>query len=165
MIAHYPARATVDENLLQQVEDLRAVVTGVREIRNQHNVPNSKQLTLHASSNTLISTHGVQTLMAKLAFLERIAIDGKAPEDALQILVGKEKYLLDLPVERNIEEEKVKLSKELEYLQGFILSVEKKLGNERFVANASTDVVERERKKLEDGRAKLNSVKEALEKL
>ena len=162
MSAKYPSVQSADEKILEQMEDLRTLVTGIRELRNQHNVPNSRQLTLYASSNPLIQVDGSIALICKLSQLDNVITTTAAPEGALQILVGKEKYLLDLPIERNPEEEKEKLTKELEYLRGFVSSIEKKLSNERFVVNADPDIVARERKKLEDGMAKISSIQEAL---
>src|SRR5438034_9362614 len=57
------------------------------------------------------------------------------------------------------------LKKELEYLQGFLASVEKKLSNERFVQNAKPEVIELEKKKKYDAEAKIKAVKESLQKI
>ena len=56
----------------------------------------------------------------------------------------------------------VKLEEEIKYYKGFIISVEKKLGNERFVQNAQAEVVEKERQKLADGIEKLKNLEEYL---
>ena len=74
-------------------------------------------------------------------------------------------YFVELDIEINVEEEREKLTKELDYYKGFIVSVQKKLGNERFVNNAPAAVVEKERQKLADGEAKIQSLQEALEQL
>jgi valyl-tRNA synthetase len=54
------------------------------------------------------------------------------------------------------------LEKELEYQKGFLLSVEKKLSNERFVQNAKPEVIELERKKKADAEAKIKAIEESL---
>ena len=72
------------------------------------------------------------------------------------------KFFAVLPIERNIEEERERLNKELEYYQGFVQSVQKKLGNERFVQNAPDAVVEKERKKLADGEEKIRMIEDSL---
>ena len=58
-----------------------------------------------------------------------------------------------------------KIQEEIEYYKGFIASVEKKLGNEKFVANAKPEIIENERKKMADGQSKLQSLQESLSKL
>ncbi len=165
MAARYPQPAAADAGLLEMMEDLRALVTAIRELRNQYQVAHQKLIILYSPAHPLVSDAGQRALLKKLAQLQEVVIDGVAPEGAISIVVGKQTYLLDLPVERNAEEEREKMAKEAEYLRGFISSVERKLKNERFVAGAPVDVVERERKKLSDGEARLRAVEEALEKL
>jgi len=58
--------------------------------------------------------------------------------------------------------ERARLEKDLEYAQGFRDSVNKKLSNEKFVANAKPDVLERERQKLADTEAKITALEQAL---
>jgi valyl-tRNA synthetase len=65
----------------------------------------------------------------------------------------------------NPEEEIAKMEAEIVYYQGFIDSVMKKLGNERFVANAKPEIVENERKKKADAESKIASLKEGIEAL
>ncbi len=62
----------------------------------------------------------------------------------------------------NTEEELKKLNDDLEYNKGFIVSIMKKLGNEKFVANAKPEVVELERKKLADAESKIKSIEESM---
>ena len=65
----------------------------------------------------------------------------------------------------NVEEEKAKLQEEINYLQGFLTSVEKKLSNPSFVQNAPEKVVDVERKKQNDARQKLSLLQEKIERL
>lgn len=166
MSSAYPALGDANEQSLARMEHLRTLVSGIRELRNQYNIPNSKRLPLYAAKDAPAAAQGVTELVCKLAQLEAIHTEKDAPGDAMQILAGTEKYMLDLQkIERDVDEERARLSKEQEYLSGFITSVEKKLGNERFVANANPDVVARERQKLEDGKVKLQLIEEALARL
>ena len=59
-------------------------------------------------------------------------------------------------------DQKQDLLKELNHLKGFLISIEKKLGNERFVQNAKAEVIELERKKKADAQAKLKIIEESL---
>ena len=85
--------------------------------------------------------------------------------NSISFLVGNDKFYLELNQEIDVDAERAKLQKELEYHQGFKQSVEKKLGNERFVNNAPAAVVDRERQKLADSTAKIERLEEALAQL
>jgi valyl-tRNA synthetase len=165
MAAKFPQPESVDEDVLKNIESLRAIVSGIRELRNQHNVSNNKPLTLYAEAHAQVSDAGNFALLMKLANLEHVNVDRAAPDDAFSFRAGTQTYHLDMPVERNPEEEREKLNKEAEYLRGFISSVEKKLSNERFVTGAPAEVVDKERQKRDDGKLKLAAVEEALGKL
>jgi valyl-tRNA synthetase len=82
--------------------------------------------------------------------------------NALTIVVGKDKFYIrsQAPVDTTAQREA--LQKELEYLKGFLLSVEKKLSNERFVQNAKPEVVETERRKKADAEEKIKGLEESL---
>ena len=62
----------------------------------------------------------------------------------------------------NVEEEIKKMETDIKYYEGFLVSVAKKLGNEKFVANAKPEVVEAERKKQADAESKIASLKEGI---
>ena len=89
------------------------------------------------------------------------ALGGKSILAEFPELCGVEQEL----VNRCVEEEKANLKKELEYTQGFLASVMKKLSNERFVAGAPAQVIEMERKKQADAEAKIKALEESLAKL
>ena len=72
---------------------------------------------------------------------------------------------MNLSGEIDAEEEKANLLKELEYAEGFLNSVMKKLGNERFVQNASPAIVLKERQKQTDAESKIQTIREALARL
>ena len=83
----------------------------------------------------------------------------------MNVLVGKDKLYIQPQVELDTNSQKEQLQKDLDYLEGFLNSVEKKLGNERFVQNAKPEVVEMERRKKSDVEEKIKLLKEALEAL
>ena len=84
---------------------------------------------------------------------------------SISFLVKKNEYFIPLTAGFDMEAEKLRLQKELEYNQGFLKSVQSKLANERFVSSAKADVVENERKKLADAEAKIKSIQEQLSAL
>ena len=97
-----------------------------------------------------------------MANLESLNPVTQEPEQSLPIMAATEKLYMAYTAEVNVEEERKKLEEEINYTKGFIASVAKKLSNERFVAGAPADVVERERQKMADGETKLKSLEESL---
>ena len=105
-------------------------------------------------------------LVEKMAFLEAFEITREdSLPNSIAFLSSDEKYFLELSVEIDIDAEREKLQKELEYQEGFVQSVMKKLSNQGFVNNAPEAVVANERKKLEDGQDRIRILKETLENL
>ena len=109
--------------------------------------------------------NGLKEMIIKMANLEVLEFTKDEIENSVSFLSGKDKFFLELDQEINIEEERERLQKELERYQGFVQSVMKKLGNERFVNNAPAPVVDKERQKLADGESKIRSLEEALGQL
>ena len=84
---------------------------------------------------------------------------------SISFLVGTTEFSIPMGSLINVEEEITKMEVEIKYFEGFIESVMKKLGNERFVANAKAEVVDAERKKKADAESKIASLKEGIEAL
>ena len=100
--------------------------------------------------------------MEKMANLEQIAFD-KPSTAATAFLVGTTEYFVPLNNFLNTEEEIEKIKKEMEYYQGFLISVNKKLENESFVSKAPAKVVEMEQAKKQDAETKLAVLEKQLE--
>ncbi|MDE6037143.1 MAG: valine--tRNA ligase, partial [Duncaniella sp.] len=97
-----------------------------------------------------------------LALLEKVATATEKDPAAASFLVGTTEFNIPLLNNIDVEAEKAKIAKEIDYYEGFKKSVEKKLSNERFVANAPAAVVEGERKKLADAETKLATLRATL---
>ena len=101
----------------------------------------------------------------KMANLKSIDTVEQKGSGAASFMVGTTEYAVILGDLIDVEAEKAKLEAELKYLQGFLTGVQKKLSNEKFVANAPQAVVEMERKKQADAESKIASIKESLVQL
>ena len=84
---------------------------------------------------------------------------------SVTFMVGTTEFAIPLGNNIDIEAELKKLEEELTYLKGFLISVQKKLSNEKFVANAKPEIVENERKKLADAESKIKTIEESIESL
>ncbi len=152
-----------DEVLVAAVEAVKNVVSGVRTVRNQKNIAPKEALTLEVVENyPLTAYNSIVVKMANLASVEVVAQKG---DGTASFMVGTTEYAVPLGNLIDVEAEIAKQEAELKHLQGFLVGVQKKLSNERFVANAPVAVVEMERKKQADAESKIAALQESLAKL
>jgi valyl-tRNA synthetase len=163
-IAEFPVVGAVDTNLLANFEILFELISAVRNLRNTKNISPKIELPLAVKSDQPELYKGLEALVRKLANVAEINF---VTEQAagMSFLIRSDEFFINLEGEIDVEAERENLQKELEYTQGFLNSVAKKLSNERFVQNANADVVEKERQKMADAEAKIVTLKEALVRL
>jgi len=160
MYAILPEPKPVDEAAIKAMTEAREIVTAVRNVRASKNIANKTMLELQVASTTW--TNAYQSIIIKLAGLSTIAVVEDKDPTAASFMEGTTEFAVPLHDNINVAEEIEKLEKELEYAQGFLASVEKKLSNERFVANAPEAVVAAERKKQADAQSKIATLQETL---
>ncbi|MCB0550410.1 MAG: class I tRNA ligase family protein, partial [Phaeodactylibacter sp.] len=169
VISRYPKPRAYDQGLINRVEEAKEVVTNVREVRNNKGIKMKELLKLFVQDTEgarhLLELKGLKEMIIKMANLDCLEFTKEEIDNSVSFLSGTDKFFLELKQEIDSEEERERLQKELEYYQGFVQSVMKKLGNERFVNNAPAPVVEKERQKLADGESKIRSLEEALAQL
>lgn len=159
MYAPTPAAGEVDTTLLHIMEQVKEAVNGIRNVRAEKNIPNKETLVLN-----IIGTWSKErdAVITKLGNLESINHNAEKDPTAATFMVGTTEINIPLANNIDIEAELAKLQKDLDYYTGFKSSVEKKLNNERFVANAPAAVVDGERKKLADADAKIANLTQAI---
>ncbi len=163
MYASMPKAGTVDERILQSVGNALEIVNGIRAVRARKNIPQREKLTLNVVGAVVEAD--MIPLICKLGGLEKVVNDAEKDVTATPFIVGAVEF--NIPVSRNTDKsaELERLIKERDYLTGFLASVEKKLSNERFVANAPAAVVEAERHKKEDAKAKIATLNASIDAL
>lgn len=149
------------EGLLAGAELLKEAVSGVRNIRKEHNLPNKEALELCVIADENYPA-AFAPLLEKMANLSAVRTEGEKLPDAAAFVVKTTQYFVPLPGKIDAAEELPKLEAELEYLEGFLASVNKKLSNERFVQSAPEKVVANERAKQADAEAKIASLRERI---
>ena len=159
MVALIPEVEPVDNIYLEGFEIVKEIVSGVRTIRLQKNIPNKETLELQVLGEHNDSFNAVITKMCNLSSL--MQTEEKAAGSA-SFLVRTTEYAVPLGNMINVEEELAKLQEELKYQQGFLASVLKKLSNENFVSKAPAKVIEMERKKQADAESKIKSIEESM---
>jgi len=162
MITRQPTLGEVDQNLIDRFEISKSLISSVRTVRLEKNIPNKEALVLQAPAQ---HDTAFDAVLLKLGHLERIEQVEEKTAGAVTFLVGTTEYALPLAAFVDVEEEKKRLEAEIAYVEGFLVSVMNKLNNERFVANAKPQVVEAERKKKEDAESKLRILRESLDAL
>ncbi len=162
MVALMPTAKNVDTDLLNAFEKVKETISGIRTIRLQKNIPNKDSLELE-----IIGEHNdaYNPVISKMGNITEIrAVNDKNPQ-AISFLVGTTEFAVPMGNNIDIEAELAKLEADLVYQQGFLNSVMKKLGNEKFVANAKADVVDAERKKQADAESKIKTIEETIQSL
>lgn len=162
MVKQLPRPEQTNDCLTADFEVVKQIVAGVRSIRLERNIPNRDSLSLHIVSGDHDDTYN--PVILKMCNVDAIA---RAPKDATaaSFMVGTTEYAVPLGSTIDIAEEIQKMEAEIDYLEGFLRSVMKKLGNEKFVANAKPEVVAIERKKRADAESKLILLRENVAKL
>ncbi|MBL0912541.1 MAG: valine--tRNA ligase [Bacteroidia bacterium] len=160
MFAAWPEVKTPDLAMLNRFEQALNTVTALRNFRNEKGI--SMRDALELSSTGHFDHTAVIGKLANVAAISKV--DSK-PEGTLAIRVGTQELFAPIGAGINVEAEVKKLQEELNYAQGFLQSVAKKLGNERFVQNAKAEVIEAERKKQADAEAKIRLIEEQLRSL
>ncbi len=165
-ISTYPTASAFDASNLGQVGTAMEVVSKVRDIRNQNGLSKREPLPLYVEENegarNLYQIVGLREMVIKMAYLSDLVFTKKEIDNGVSFLAGTEKYFVAIEKTIDVDAERERLTKELDHQKKFVASVEKKLSNERFVNNAPAAVVDKERKKLADGQAKIKVLEEAL---
>ena len=167
MYAPMPVAEQVDEIMLADFENIKEVISAIRNIRNKNNISYKHTLTVEVELD--YNEHYTPEffgIINKLANVDIVAVKKAriAINDA-SILVKSSQYYVNLGDQIDVEAEMKKLTDELTYLEGFLASVMKKLSNERFVSSAPEKVVANEKAKKADAEAKIAAIKERMEAL
>ena len=161
IVASWPIETDVDSKILADEKFAAEVISGIRTIRKEKNIPNKDQIELFVKRNETID-QSFDSVITKLGNLSVLNYVDKKVDGALSFRVKSNEYYVPLSGSINIEEEIATLTQELEYTKGFLNSVMKKLSNERFVNNAPEQVIANERKKQSDAEAKIKTIQEQL---
>jgi len=163
MVANWPKAASFDGTLLDKFETVKELVAAIRSVRLQKNIAQKNAIKL----NILSEGHDAQydCIAVKMCNISEIKSVSEKNPMAISFLVRTTEYEIPLSENIDIEEERKKTLAEIDRFEGFLKGVMAKLSNERFVANANPDIVERERKKKSDAESKLQSLREKLEAL
>ncbi len=157
IVSSWPQPEDPDHGALEEMERVIGLISQLRNVRNEKQLSFKDTLPLYvktAREDTYRRHEGVIRKLANVDPLEFV----NEPVAGVSFLVGTDEFFTDPGNLIDVEAERERLNKELEYLKGFLRSVQAKLNNERFVQNARPEVVENERKKQADAEAKIRAI-------
>ena len=152
-----------DATLSAEMENVRQIVSNIRTVRNQKNIPLKDQLELHCIGANNFEKYAC--VISKMANLKDIKVVSEKDASAASFMVGTDEFAVPLGDMIDVKAEIERLEAQLKHLEGFLNGVNKKLANEKFVANAPEAVVAMERKKKKDSEEKIAAIKESLKAL
>ena len=162
VIARQPeAERKANESVLARFALAEEVITAIRNIRKQKNIAQKEALALNYIADENFPAE-YASVIAKMGNLTAINAVEEKDATAAAFIVKTTQYFVPMEGNINKEEEIKKLTADLEYYEGFLASVIKKLSNERFVSSAPEKVVANERAKQSDAEAKIAAIKEQM---
>lgn len=164
IIAEWPKTAAYDAHLVTDFEFATEVISGIRTIRKEKNIPFKDPIDLKIVNNENASPF-FDAIIAKLGNVVSIAYVSDKVDGALSYRVKSNEYFIPITGAIDVAAEIEKLTAELDYTKGFLKSVQAKLSNEKFVAGAPEKVIEMERKKEADALAKIATIVHSLDGL
>ena len=151
-----------DTQVLNKASLLKDVITGIRDVRNKQQIKPKETIALFIQTDNTIGYDGILNILAKQANTKSISFTNEPVAGTITSVIGKDKFYIETEQPLNAGQQKDDLLKELNHLKGFLISVEKKLGNEKFVQNARPEVLALEQKKKSDAETKIKVIEESL---
>ncbi|MCC3216721.1 valine--tRNA ligase [Chryseobacterium sp. X308] len=161
VIAQQKEAGEFDEAIIKNFETAAELISGVRNYRQTKGISPREAAEIYTNASEFAN----EAVVRKLANVSDIHFGQKTDKPSFTFLVGATEVSIPLSENLDLGEEKAKTEEELKYLKGFLVSVEKKLSNEKFVANAKPEIVEVERQKQKDAQDKIAILEEKLKSL
>jgi valyl-tRNA synthetase len=165
MLTLIPEAKEYNQEFLNAFDTVKETISGVRAVRKEKDIPNKEKLELFILSDKRNLVSGFLPVISKLCNLSEVKFVSEKIDGAASFMTGTTEYFIPLVGKLDVEAELKKIAEEVEYHKGFLITVMKKLDNERFVQNAPANVLEMERKKKSDAESKIKSLEERLKEL
>ena len=165
IVSAWPKVESINRKMIKDFDFTSQVISSIRTIRKEKNIPFKNSIELHVLNNENKSSN-LDSLIIKLCNISKLVYTKIEVENSISFRVKSNNYYV--PVDNNninIEEEIIKLKTELQYIEGFLNSVRKKLSNSRFVENAPDKVIQIEKDKEQDALSKIKAIKDSLSSL
>lgn len=164
IVSEWPKAKAFDAKLIADFDFATEVISGIRTIRKDKNIPFKDAMELKVVNNEKASTY-FDSVIQKLGNITSLEYVSDKVDGALSYRVKSNEYFIPITGNIDVEAEIAKLTEELNYIKGFLRSVQGKLSNEKFVAGAPEQVIANERKKEADALAKIATLEQSLASL
>ena len=161
IISQQKKAENVNNKKLEEFDFAKELISGVRNYRQSKGISPREEAVVYTNALSFEN----EAIIRKLANVSEINFAQKTDKPSFTFLVGATEVSIPLSENLDLGEEKAKTEEELKYLKGFLISVEKKLSNEKFVSGAPANVLEMERKKQKDAQDKIVLLEEKLKTL
>lgn len=164
IVSQYPKPQEYDNQLIKDFDVVKEIISGLRVARKENSIPFKDEISCSVMNNESFTTDfdAIISKMGNISTLEYVS--EKVPQ-SFSFRVKSNEYFIPLNANIDLDAERAKLTEELNYIEGFLTSVQKKLSNQGFVNNAPEAVIFGERKKEADAKAKIKVLKERLQAL
>ena len=151
-----------DSLILEKAVLLKDVITGLRDVRNKQQIKPKESIELFIDTSNEDIYKSIENILSKQVNAKNISYTSSTIAETISCVIGKDKFYIKTEQPLNTGSQKTDLLKELGHLKGFLISVDKKLGNEKFVSNAKPEVLALEQKKKADAEIKIRIIEESL---
>ena len=166
IVSEWPKINSYSQEAIIGGNTIMEAVTQLRNIRSAKQIAKDVRPNLYIKTSNNYTYASFGSVIKKLAFVGEIVIVLEKVNGCASFIIKNDEFFFSIESSQvDPNEEKERLQKELEYTKGFLLSVEKKLSNEKFVQNAAAHVLNNEQQKKQDALAKIKSIEEALKEL
>ena len=152
----------MNKEILEQGNLLKEVISTIRDARVRNQIKPKDTIKLHIQTENAAIYSSISVILSKQINAESIVFTTENVANTIVVAIEKDKFFIESEKQLDTAALKEELVKDLAYQKGFLESVMKKLGNERFVANAKPEVVAIEQKKKDDAEARIRTIEESL---
>lgn len=165
MVKQFRPIEKADTQLLAEGNKLKNIISAIRDAKNKNNVKPKEKVSLFIETARESSYNPIKAILAKQTNAEFIFFNQTPAASSIMTVAENEKIYIksDAAVDTSVQKEK--LEKDLKYLKGFLIAVDKKLSNDKFVQNARPEVIEIEKKKKADAEMKITLIERSLSTL
>ncbi|MEO8766332.1 MAG: valine--tRNA ligase [Ginsengibacter sp.] len=162
IVKQFTTTSLPDEEILQLGNKLKDVITAVRDARHKNNIRQKDTIRLYIETTSPESYESIRNILGKQSNAESIEFITEPKASSVMMVVGKEKLYIESHIRVDVTAQKEKLLKDLDYLKGFLNTIDRKLSNDRFVQNAKAEVIGLERKKKADAEEKIRAIEQSI---
>ena len=164
VVSNWPKTEEYSEDLISNFENLKNIVTGIRNIRKKYNIPYKKLIDLKIINNDDFPKE-YDSVISKICNISKFEYINFEPSNSVSFRINSNFYYIEMDSNVDVNSEIQKINEDIKYLKGFLKSIEKKLSNDSFSKNAPKAVIENELNKQKDSIDKIKALEKRLNAL